>query len=101
EADLKLLMFVADQAAAVVHRQQVEAAQRESRQYFEKSFDSSPALMSIARLGDGRIVEINPAFTRGFGYTREEVLGRTAVDLGLWIDVAQRDQFYRRIRKEG
>ncbi len=101
DADLKLLMFVADQTAAAVHRQQVEAAQRESRAYFEKSFHSSPALMSLSRLGDRRMIEVNPAFTRSCGYTRDEVIGRTTQELNLWVQENQREDFVRRIEAQG
>ena len=101
DADLKLLMFVADQTAAAVHRQQVEAAQRESRAYFEKSFHSSPAIMTITRIADGRIVELNPAACRTSGYTREETLGRTTQELNAWVNAPQRDEFYRRVATGG
>jgi PAS domain S-box-containing protein len=72
----------------------------EARTYFEKSFHSSPALMSIASAVDGKIIEVNPAFLRGSGYTREEVVGRTTLELGLWLHAAERDEFLRRIRTE-
>ncbi len=101
DADLELLKFVADQAAVAVYRQQIEAAQRESRASFEKSFFSSPALMTIATAADGKLIEINPAFERGSGYTRAEALGRTTLELGVWRDYGQRDEFLRRIRTDG
>lgn len=74
------------------------AAERESRLYFEKSFHSSPALMSIASAEDGKLLEVNPAFARGAGYTREEMLGHTTLELRLWVSADQRDEFLRRIR---
>ncbi len=101
DADLELLKFVADQTATAVHRHQVEAAQRESRAYFEKSFHSSPALMVITRLADRRIVEVNPAFVRNCGYAREEIIGRTGLELDLWVDAALRDEFTRRLAAQG
>jgi PAS domain S-box-containing protein len=101
EADLQLLMFVADQAAVAVHRRQVETAQREARAYFEKSFHSSSAHMSIARVTDGVILEVNPSFLRGSGYTREEVIGKTTVDLRVWLHPAEREEFIHRIRTTG
>ncbi|MEY2881716.1 MAG: hypothetical protein RLZZ15_4096 [Verrucomicrobiota bacterium] len=81
-------------------RRRAEAAQRESQAYFEKSFHSSPALMSIASAVDGKLIEINPAFARGAGYTREEAVGRTTAELGLWLRPDQRDEFLRRIRAD-
>ncbi|MGH7946323.1 MAG: PAS domain S-box protein, partial [Opitutaceae bacterium] len=99
--DLRLMLFVAEQTAAAIHRQTVEAAQREARAYFEKSFYSSPALMAITRVTDGLITEANPAFLRGIGYTREEVIGRTTLDIGFWANAGQRDDYMRRFRDEG
>ena len=101
DTDLQLLSFVADQTAAAIHRQHVEAAQRESRSYFEKSFRASPALMTITRLSDRRIIEVNPAFSRSSGYTREEAVGRTSQDLGLWMHETQREEFLRRVGAGG
>jgi PAS domain S-box-containing protein len=101
DEDMRLMLFVAEQTAAAIHRQQVEAAQREARTYFEKSFHSSPALMAITRVADGMITEANPAFLRGIGYTREEVIGRTTLDIGLWASAGQRDDYLRRFRDEG
>ncbi len=101
DADLQLLMFVADQTAAAVHRQQVEAAQRESRAYFEKSFHSSPALMSLSRVSDRKILEVNPAFIRNSGYTRDELLGRTTQELAVWVHATQQEAFLRGIATQG
>jgi PAS domain S-box-containing protein len=101
QEDLRLMLFVAEQTAAAIHRQTVEAAQREARAYFEKSFYSSPALMAITRVTDGLITEANPAFLRGIGYTREEVIGRTTYEIELWANMAQREEYLRRFREEG
>ena len=77
-----------------------EASRRESQLYFEKSFHGSSALMSISNPADGRIVEVNEAFVRGSGYTRGELIGRTMVDLGLWMDLRQRETFLRGVRTD-
>ena len=99
--DERLLGFIAEQTAGAIQRQKIEAAQRESRLYFEKSFHSNPALMVISRLRDGCIIEVNPTFVRNSGYTREEILGRTSEQLQLWVEPAQRDAFLRRIHADG
>jgi PAS domain S-box-containing protein len=101
QEDLRLMLFVAEQTAAAIHRQSVEAAQREARAYFEKSFYSSPALMAITRVTDGLITEANPAFLRGIGYTREEVIGKTTYEINLWASAEQRNDYLRRFREEG
>lgn len=89
----RLLLFVADQTAAAVHRRRSEALQRESQDYFAKSFQASSALTALVRAGDGRIIEVNTAFLTASGYTRDEVIGRTAHELGFWADPAHRVAF--------
>ncbi|MEO6245337.1 MAG: PAS domain S-box protein [Opitutaceae bacterium] len=101
DADLKLLMFVADQAAVAVHRRQIEAAQRDAHASFEKSFSSSPALMLLASAADGKLIAVNAAFERDSGYTKSEAIGRSTLELGLWLDATERDQFFGRIREKG
>lgn len=101
DEDKRLLLFVADQTAAAVHRQQVENAQREARTYFEKSFHSSPALMVINRVSDRVITEANPALLRAVGFTREEVIGRTPEEIKLWVNPSQREAFLLAIRERG
>jgi PAS domain S-box-containing protein len=56
--------------------------------------------MCIARMADGVLLEVNAAFLRGCGYTREEVLGRTTRDLNLWNKPAEREAFFRIMRTE-
>ncbi len=101
QEEKRLLVFVADQAAAAVYRRRSEALQRESQDYFAKSFQASPALTALIRLDDGRIMEANIAFLTASGYTRNEVLGRTAVELGVWSDPANRSTFMDRLREAG
>ena len=101
EEEKRLLLFVADQAAAAVYRRRSEAMQRESQDYFAKSFQASPALTALARVDDGRIIEANSAFLSASGYTREEVLGRNTMELGVWPDPAHRTAFMEQLQRQG
>lgn len=74
----------------ITKQRQSELALRQSEERFSKAFHSSPSALSIAQLEDGRLLEINEAFLRITGFTRDEVIGKTALDLGLWRDPAQR-----------
>jgi PAS domain S-box-containing protein len=42
-------------------------------------------------MASGRCVMANPGFTRMTGYAQNEVVGRTASEIGLWHDLADRD----------
>jgi two-component system CheB/CheR fusion protein len=63
-------------------------------------FGLSPTILCLTGLADGRIRDANDAFLSTSGYTREEILGRTPIELGLWVDPVQRDEGIRTL-KEG
>ncbi len=78
-----------------------EQALRESEEKFSKAFHATPDSMSINLLDDGRFLEVNDAFTRIHGWTREEAIGRSSVELGLWADPADRVRIVARLRSGG
>ncbi len=65
---------------------------RVSEHRFETIFDISPQPLAITRESDGLFVNVNDAFVRLLGFTREELVGRTTVELGLW-SVEERSSF--------
>ncbi|MCB2189377.1 MAG: PAS domain S-box protein, partial [Deltaproteobacteria bacterium] len=62
------------------------AERKQLQEKFTRAFRSSPVWVSIATQHEGRFLEVNDAFTALTGYTREEALGRTSRDLGLWTE---------------
>ncbi len=68
-----------------------EASLIESEERFSKAFRASPDPLAIAD-PEGRFVEINAAFVKIFGFARDEVIGRTTKDLGLYLDPKDRDR---------
>ena len=78
-----------------------EAGRRESQTFFAKSFEANPAFMTIGRIADGRLIEVNPAFVRGSGYSRDEVIGRSTLELNLWVDRNEREHFLREMQEHG
>lgn len=70
--------------------QTIQTALADSEAKFTTVFRASPNPIAIATLADGRIVEANRSFTDFFGRSREEMIGRTAVELNLWADANQR-----------
>jgi PAS domain S-box-containing protein len=63
------------------------------------AFSLGPVILTITRIADGRFVEVNERFTAVTGYTRAEVLGRTPLEIGLWINPAKRADGLRRLRE--
>ena len=80
---------------------QSEAGRRVSEEKFEKIFHSSPVAFSITTLEEGRFLEVNAAFECRYGYRREEVLGRTVHELGIWDDPADRKLLIAQLRRGG
>ncbi len=61
-----------------------EEALRFSERKFSKAFRSSPSPITISSLADGRYIEVNDSFLQLMGYSREEVIGHTTLDLNIW-----------------
>ena len=74
-----------------------EANLLKSQELFALSFQHSPALMTIAALPGGEFIEVNEAFLENVGLAREQVLGKTTLDLDLWVDTPQREVFIQQI----
>ena len=51
---------------------------------FHGAFHLGPAALAISRLADGTFVDVNEPFLRLAGFSRDELIGRRAVELGLW-----------------
>ncbi|KAF0219874.1 MAG: PAS/PAC sensor signal transduction histidine [Geobacteraceae bacterium] len=75
-----------------------QAALRESEEKFSKAFHLAPSLFALTNLNDGRIIEVNEAFERLFGYRREEIIGRSTLDLDIWNNPADRDRLIGMLR---
>jgi len=78
-----------------------EARLRESEARFSAVFNASPIITAISRASDARFVLANDAFLNWTGYTREEVLGRTANELGIWDSPTERQRFWEEVRSSG
>lgn len=72
--------------------EQVEREQRlsSSEEKFASLFQVSPDPICVTRQDTGQFIEINQAFTQTFGWRADQVLGRTAEQLGLWAVSAAR-----------
>lgn len=74
---------------------------RRSQQHFQALFNWTPSAVGISTLAEGRFIDVNEGFSQLTGYKREEVIGRTTVELGLWADPAERATVLREIQEQG
>lgn len=70
---------------------------RAARERFEKFFENNPSVMAVTDLSDNKIIHINKAFTLTLGYSREEVIGRTAAELKLFHQPETREKLLDRL----
>lgn len=63
---------------------------QEATAVFHAIFLANPLPTFLTRTRDRVIVEVNDAWVALVGYSRQEVVGRTTLELGLWADEAQR-----------
>ena len=85
----------------ISERRRTEDALRESEEKFRLTFSSSPDAVNINRLDDGLYVDINEGFTRATGYTREDIIGRTSLEVNIWQDPADRGKLVQGLLENG
>ena len=78
-----------------------EARLRESEARFSAAFHSSPIITGICRASDRRFVLVNDASLEWAGYSREEVIGRTSIELSVWENAAERERMWKDARHSG
>ncbi len=80
---------------------QVNLALQESKEKFTTIFRTSPDPILITTLPDGKILEVNESFLRLTGYTQATIVNSTAMDLGLWKNLADRQKLLQAIEATG
>lgn len=73
----------------ILERIRVEEEMRLSERKYASIFHLMPDMVGITRLSDGTFLEINEGFTRITGWHKDEILGRTSIETGLWSPEAR------------
>ena len=59
--------------------------EQETHQRFERLFRNNPSLMALSTLSDRRFSDVNDAFLKTLGYSRADIIGKNALELGLFV----------------
>jgi len=88
-------------AQDITERKQAEKLLRASETRYRSAFQTSLDGMIINHLSDGRFVDANRMFLNVTGYDREEIIGRTSLELGIWMNPHDREHLVELLRKSG
>ncbi len=87
-------------AASEFARQGAENALRESRELLVYAFNKSPLMNTLSDLATGKYLEVNDSFCRISEFSREEAVGKTAIELG-WISKDERMRMVHEMQQTG
>jgi len=72
-----------------------------SEDLFYKVFNLSPLAVAITTIKGSMILQSNEAFTELTGYRRDHVIGKSVVDLGIWVSLDDRKNIINKLREQG
>jgi PAS domain S-box-containing protein len=82
--------------------------QKEASERYERSermlaaiFRATPEMLVVSRVENGCFLHVNDAFTNRTGFERDEIIGRTSLDIGLWPSLELRQSTLQRINASG
>jgi diguanylate cyclase (GGDEF)-like protein/PAS domain S-box-containing protein len=96
-----VMRIFAASAGAELERMRMTEALRRSEERFQRLFRDAPEVMTLVRPADGVFLDVNRAFEHATGYRREEVLGRTSAQIGLWDEPEARERTFRQLAGSG
>lgn len=93
----RVLMHAMRSSAA--RARELSGALGDSEAALQRVFRSSQSALSVSRLADGLYLDVNDAFLGMFGMRREQVIGRTSTEIGIWGDPRDRERFVQVLRE--
>jgi PAS domain S-box-containing protein len=88
-------------AGAEVERKLVGEELGKSEEKFYKTFRSSPDMVIITSIKDGKFLEVNDSYVNITGYSREELIGHTEAEINMWVDREEANKILRILGEHG
>jgi two-component system sensor histidine kinase/response regulator len=92
-----VLAFLID----ISERKQAEQQIRQLQERLATAFRAAPVAACITRMCDGRLIEVNDRLLLEYNWTREDLLGKTTLEAGLWGNTEDRATMIEAIRRDG
>lgn len=101
DMDILQLRLLTLETWRIIQRHKFDQEHRIAEERFSKAFHSIPALMAILDIEEKRYIDVNERWIRVFGFSRDEVIGRTSIDLKIYVNRTDRTQIYRLVEETG
>lgn len=85
----------------ITEQKENEDKLRQSEIWLQTLYNTSPALTTVSNLKTSELLHVNDAWLKGYGYTREEVIGKNAIELNLWANISDRTEFVETLSRDG
>jgi len=85
----------------LTERKRAEEVLRESERRFATVFQYSPAPLVLSEIDTGLFLDVNDRWIEMLEFTREEQIGKTSKEVGIWDDPGERDRIVAKLRFEG
>lgn len=95
-APLRMAGIIIDATDRVLREQYLAASEAK----FSALYQGSPDPIALSRLRDGVFIEINPGFSVVFGWEASEIIGRSALEIGIWRDERQRQALFEQLMQD-
>ena len=84
-------------ALDITDRKVAERALLSSEEKFSRAFRESPVALTLTGARDHRYLDVNQTFEDATGWRRDEVIGRTPLDINIWANPAEREELAKAV----
>lgn len=85
----------------ITERKKMEKTLRDSEAKFRNAFQTNPDSITINQLDTGMYQSVNNGFTQIFGYTEQDVIGKSSLEINMWLNPEDRRHFVDKLKKNG
>jgi len=88
-------------ARDITERKRAAEQLRKSEEMFAKAFRRGPMAITLTDAKTHRYIDVNETFEHMTGYSREELIGHSALERGVWVDPAERVRLTTKLLADG
>jgi PAS domain S-box-containing protein len=96
---LAITRDITDRKRAEEVQEQLVSELAKSRNRFEMFFRETPSAIAITTVREGRFLDVNKQAETLTGYSRDELIGRTTLEMNLYVDPTERADIMQRLNK--